>query len=92
MRRCYLTLIVTLGSVLIAIDLATFAAPVHRIADGLTGYRLQYLGSAAILLTLLLLFKPRGLVRVTRWGLALVIIHQCYWLLPSLRPHSQVTS
>jgi endonuclease/exonuclease/phosphatase (EEP) superfamily protein YafD len=36
--------------------------------------------------------KPRGLVRATRWGLGLVIIHQCYWLLPSLRPPSSATS
>ncbi len=91
MQRYYLYLIVTLASILIALDLATFAAPIHRVADGLTGYRAQYLASGALLLALLLRISRHGLVRACRWGLALVICHQLYWILPTLKipDHSQ---
>lgn len=86
MRSVLVIFLVLLASGLLAIDVSTVAARSHRLADGLTSFRLQYLMAAAGLLVSLLLVGGRGGgVRWSRWGMAIVMVHQVYWILPTLR-------
>ena len=91
MSRWFVYPLALLATGLIAADLTTIAASAHRVADGLTGFRPQILLAATGMLGILLAQKRSGLARAIRWGLAAVIIHQLYCMLPLLSSAESTT-